>query len=385
MALRQRIPLALPFEILIWRGFSGLLGLGLVGVVALPARATVELRVAVQDQATTVTVGSSTLATVRGWDGHNLGQIPSGRSVVVSAEGSMVRLVDWHDQALWVEPSEGGYIFIGDTWYRGRVLLMPSDHGVTAINWVDLEAYLYSVLGGEMPNSWPLEALKAQAVAARSYALYQRQKATNQPFDVSDTTASQVYKGLASEAASTHAAVDATRGQVLTYGNQVIEAVFHSSSGGYTENVEDVWQQSLPYLRSVRDYDQGSPVYQWTETFSLDAFQKRITGIGRLQSAVPERTTPRGRVITMRLQGTGGTRLLSGNEIRQALNLRSTLFTIALSGNTVRVSGRGYGHGLGLSQWGAHNLAAQGQTYQQILSHYYQGAILSQLQVATAP
>jgi stage II sporulation protein D len=198
---------------------------------------------------------------------------------------------------------------------------------------------------------------------------------------VASTTASQVYKGLESEAQSTHAAVDATRGQVLTYGGQIIEAVFHSSSGGYTENVEDVWQRPLPYLRAVQDYDSGAPVYQWSVSMPMDDFQRRISGVGNLFSAQPERTTPRGRVVTMRLQGDSGTRVLSGNEIRQALNLRSTLFSMTVSGDTVQIYGRGFGHGLGLSQWGAHNMAKQGRSYQDILTHYYQGAALSQVQI----
>ena len=114
----------------------------------------------------------------------------------------------------------------------------------------------------------------------------------------------------------------------------------------------------------------------------MEAFQARIPGIGRLISAVPERTTPQGRIITMRLTGEAGSRVLSGNEMRQALSLRSTLFSITLVGNdTIQIIGRGYGHGIGMSQWGAHNLAAQGHTYQQILAHYYQGVTLAVVQV----
>ncbi|HEY9737896.1 MAG TPA: SpoIID/LytB domain-containing protein [Trichocoleus sp.] len=350
-------------------------------LVALPGRAAVELRVAIREGAPAITVGSSTTAVVRDRTGQGLGQLPGGRSINVASEGGRVRLASWLGDAFWVEPTDGGYIFIGDRWYRGRVLVTPGANGVTAVNFVDLEAYLYSVLGGEMPVSWPLEALKSQAVAARSYALYHRSRSQAQPYDVVSTTASQVYKGLESEAQSTRAAVDATRGQVLTYGGQIIEAVFHSSSGGYTENVEDVWSRPLPYLRAVEDYDAGAPVYQWSVSMPMTDFERRIAGVGALVSAVPERTTPRGRVVTLRLQGNAGTRVMSGNEVRQALNLRSTLFSISVAGGTVNIQGRGYGHGLGLSQWGANNMARQGRSYQEILTHYYRGATLSQVQV----
>jgi stage II sporulation protein D len=355
------------------------------GLTALPAKAAVEMRVAVEDQVRSIVVGSSTVANVKTEAGQGVGQIPNGRAVTIEANGNSLKLANWQGQAFWVEPSEGGYIFIDDTWYRGRVLLVPQAGGITAINWVDLEEYLYSVLGSEMPTSWPQEALKAQAVAARSYALYKREKSQNDLYDVGGSTAHQVYKGLASEAPSTQAAVNSTRGQVLIYGNHVIEAVFHSSSGGATENVEDVWQSPLPYLRSVQDYDQDAPVFHWTETFSMSQFQQRVTGIGRLQSAVAERTTPRGRVVSIRLQGSQGTRVLTGNEMRQALGLRSTLFTISIAGDSVQVTGRGYGHGIGMSQWGARGLAMQGYSYQQILAHYYQGTALSQIRIASAP
>lgn len=363
--------------------FKVSLGLSLLWwLVALPAQALVEMRVAVAEGRDLIAVGSSTPAVVKSVQGQSLGQIPQGRSVTVTTEGDALKLANWNSSAFWVEPSSGGYVFINDAWYRGRVLVMPAAGKVTAVNWVDLEAYLYSVLGAEMPASWPQEALKAQAVAARSFALNRRDRSMTAAFDVGSTTAHQVYKGLASEAPSTIAAVNATRGQVLTHSGRVIEAVFHSSSGGHTENVEDVWQQPLPYLRSVPDFDQDAPVFQWAETFSASQFQQRITGIGQLQSVATERATPRGRVVSMRFQGSQGSRTLTGAEIRQALGLRSTLFSVTIQGDTIRVSGRGFGHGLGMSQWGARGLALQGYTYPQILAHYYQGTVLSQVQVA---
>lgn len=363
--------------------FKVSLGLSLLWwLVALPAQALVEMRVAVAEGRDRIAVGSSTPAVVKSVQGQSLGQIPQGRSVTVTTEGGALKLANWNSSAFWVEPSSGGYVFINDAWYRGRVLVMPAAGKVTAVNWVDLEAYLYSVLGAEMPASWPQEALKAQAVAARSFALNRRDRSMTAAFDVGSTTAHQVYKGLASEAPSTIAAVNATRGQVLTHSGRVIEAVFHSSSGGHTENVEDVWQQPLPYLRSVPDFDQDAPVFQWSETFSASQFQQRITGIGQLQSVATERATPRGRVVSMRFQGSQGSRTLTGAEIRQALGLRSTLFSVTIQGDTIRVSGRGFGHGLGMSQWGARGLALQGYTYPQILAHYYQGTVLSQVQVA---
>jgi stage II sporulation protein D len=212
--------------------------------------------------------------------------------------------------------------------------------------------------------------------------MYRRDRTQNDLFDVGGTTAHQVYKGLAAETPSVQAAVNATQGQVLTYGGRVIEAVFHSASGGHTENSEDIWQRASPYLRGVADFDQDAPVFRWSETFSAQQIEQRITGIGRLQSVATERATPRGRIVSVRLQGSQGSRTLTGTELRQALGLRSTLCSISVAGNTIRVDGRGYGHGLGMSQWGARGLAARGHNYQQILAHYYQGTALSNIRVA---
>ncbi len=294
-----------------------------------PGRASaVELRVAIKDGVNQLTLGSSTQAVVRDGAYRSLGAIGGMNAYTAQSTGSRIALSRWQAGKIWIEPTEGGYVFIGDRWYRGKTLVVPTPRGLTAVNYVDLEQYLYSVLGGEMNGNWPQEALKAQAVAARSYALYKRERTGNKLFDVGDTPTWQVYDGLRDESVGTQTAVEATKGQVLTYGGQIIEAVFHSSSGGCTENVENVWTQALPYLRSVKDFDQGSPVYQWTKTFSRGELSKRISGVGTILSLQPERVTTCGRVISMKVIGDRGSRTVSGESLRSALGLKSTLFKI---------------------------------------------------------
>lgn len=361
-------------------------------VAMAPARAALDLRVAVEQDVSAVQVGSATNALLKDSSGQVLAEVQGGTALVANAEEGSVAISRWRSGGIWVEPQGNGLVWIGDRWYRGKVYIVPTGGGLTAVNYVDLEEYLYSVLGGEMPTNWPLEALKAQAVAARSYALYQRQTGANTVFDVGDTTRWQVYGGVKEETNTTVAAVQGTRGQVLTYNGQIINAVFHSSSGGYTENVEDVWLNALPYLRAVPDYDQAAPVFQWTETFSADQMRQRITGVGNIISFAAEQTTPHGRIKSVRVIGDAGERVLTGDQMRQALNLRSTLFTIQSQPGQVastqgaapggfQVIGRGFGHGLGMSQYGAYGMAAQGSNYRDIVLHYYQGAILSQIRV----
>jgi stage II sporulation protein D len=193
------------------------------------------------------------------------------------------------------------------------------------------------------------------------------------------TQQDQVYKGLNSEYTTTHAAVQSTRGQVMTYNSQPILAVFHSSSGGHTENVEDVWMSKLPYLRGVVDYDQSAPVFQWSKSVSASQMGN-MWGVGNVRQLVPQKLTPQGRVVSMRVVGDRGSATVSGDRLRSSLALRSTLFTATASGGQIQIYGRGFGHGIGMSQWGAYGLASQGVNYQQILSHYYQNARLSLVQ-----
>ncbi len=378
----RRFPISLVslLKQVIWLGgrhwwLSFLLWIVLVG----PAQAATELRVAIKEGVSRVQVGTSTKAIVRDAAGQEIAQLEALNGFSAQGGGGNVELGKLHSSQLSIEPTGGGFVWIGDHWYRGRTLLVPTGRGLTAINVVDLEQYLYSVLGAEMSADWPQEALKAQAVAARSYALYKRATAGNSVYDLGDTTKWQVYKGLETEGQGTHLAVDATAGQVMTYGGQIILAVFHSSSGGHTENVENVWTGSYPYLRGVADYDMGSPEYEWTKNFSRREVSNRISGVGNVIEMTPEHTTPWGRIISMIVKGDRGTRRISGNDLRSALGLRSTLFVVNPSDNGFQLHGRGYGHGLGLSQWGARNLAQKGINYQRILTHYYQNITLARI------
>jgi stage II sporulation protein D len=363
-----------------------------------PAHAALELRVGIEDGVSQVTVGSSTKAVVRDAAGKAIGEIAPMNAFVAQPSDGAVALDRWKSPMIWVEPSEGGLTYIGDRWYRGKTLVIPTEKGLTAINYVDLEQYLYSVVGGEMGSSFPQEALKAQAVAARSYALFQRQNSRNSNFDVGDTPAWQVYDGVAKESAATLTAVNATEGQVLTYSNQIIEAVYHSSAGGCTENVEDVWSQALPYLRGVQSPDQGTPNFQWDVSFSIEELSQRISGVGLISGIEAEKRTPScGRLDSIKITGDKGTRTLSGDDFRLALGLKSNListwkFITPPSTNAgkdtakpaaiiFQLTGGGFGHGLGMSQWGAYNLALQGNTYQAILQRYYTKTTLSKIKV----
>ncbi|MEA5534934.1 SpoIID/LytB domain-containing protein [Crocosphaera sp. XPORK-15E] len=356
--------------------YSGLVGLVWI-LLSLSAQAATELRIAIKKGVNGVQIGSSTPALVKDAGGRKIGELAALDGFTVRPRGSGVNLNQWNSSYLVIEPTADGVVWIGDRWYRGKVRIIRQGNGVTALNLVNLEEYLYSVVGSEAYPTWPQEALKAQAVVARTYALYQSSKASNRFYDLDTTTKTQVYKGLETEFVSTQDAVKATTGQVLTYNGKIILAAFHSSSGGHTENVEDVWSSPLPYLRGVVDYDQLAPVFQWSKTFSANDMGNLLGGVGAVRSLIPERTTPNGRIISLKVVGSRGSRQVTDDQLRKALSLKSTLFTVSANNGTFQIEGRGYGHGIGLSQWGTHYLAEQGVPYDQIVSHYYQNAQLT--------
>ena len=374
----------------------------LIWIMMIGPVAALEMRVAIIQGASQVTIGSSTQAKILDGTGHPLGNLEAMQGFFARSSNTGITVANKQASQIWIQPNDEGYVYIGEAcapscgghWYRGKVKLVRTGKGLIAVNYVDLEQYLASVLGKEMYPSWPQEALKSQAVAARSYALYKRQRQTNRVYDVDSTTTYQVYDGIDGESLSTQAAVAATSGQVLTYQGKIIEAVFHSASGGHTENSENVWIGVVPYLRGVPDFDQGTPAYQWAFTLTATQLRERLPGVGNIISMMPVTRTPQGRVVTMKIVGDGGSRMLKGDQLRNALGLKSTLFTVTpqmgLVASTTKASpipvafeitGRGFGHGLGLSQWGAYNMAMQGQSYQQILQHYYQGTTLSKVEV----
>ncbi|QEQ01057.1 SpoIID/LytB domain-containing protein [Thermosynechococcus sp. CL-1] len=384
----------MPYLIVRWRLLSQSLGLGcLISLLLQLTAAAVELRVAVLDRVRQVTISSSTPAQLRDEAGRVLTVAPQ-QNITAVLTGAGVQAGGVRGRQVFLEPRDNGLVRVGDRWYRGRLQLVSTSEGMIVINLVDLEEYLPSVVGKEMYPSWPLEALKAQAVASRSFVLFRRDRERRRPgslFDVGATVTHQVYPGVSSETASTLAAVAATRGQVLTYNGQIIEAVFHASSGGHTENSEHIWQNAVPYLRGTPDFDQVSPNFQWTVRFTAAQLQQRLPGIGTIVGFRPLQLSPQGRVMAVQVVGTAGSRTISGSELRRVLGLRSTLLTItpeygnvaSQGGHSVPVAftmtGRGHGHGLGMSQWGAYGMALQGYTYDQILGHYYQGVTLSVL------
>ena len=256
--------------------------------------------------------------------------------------------------------------------YRGRLLLRVQNGKFQAINIVNLEDYLLSVLPSEMPSAWPLEALKAQSIAARSYAIANLNKHAKDGYDLGSGTEDQVYRGVLQEKERTNKAVQETTGLVMTHNNKVVPAFYHSSSAGYTESHPT--NNKLTYLKSTHDYDQSSPHSAWRAAFTPSQLASSLgPSVGRLLGVIPVERTQSQRVKTLMLVGDTTNALVSGDSVRKALKLPSTNFNVicdSQSGNYV-FSGQGFGHGMGMSQWGARSLAEHGWGAGEILHHFY--------------
>ncbi len=221
-----------------------------------------------------------------------------------------------------VKSSDRRGIWVGQKRYAGKLNIYIRDNGILVVNVLGIENYLSSVVGSEMPAKWPLEALKAQAIASRTYALKQK---GNPLFDVDSTNKNQVYIGLEARTYKTKKAVESTRSLVLTYKNKLINSLFHSSSAGMTENSQDVWKNKYPYLSSVRDFDKNNPKLRWNKKFSKSQLQKLFPKIGGIQQIEILNVTSTGRVKNVRIQGDYATDEISGVDIRKRMNLKSTL------------------------------------------------------------
>lgn len=298
------------------------------------------------------------------------------------------------EKRVTIPPVVPGYVFETNTpdavlacngkAYRGNLTVKPrtDDQSFLLINNLDLEDYLLSVVPSEMPSGWNVEALKAQSIAARSYALANIGKHRNEGYDLKASTEDQVYLGVQTEADNSNRAVAETRGLVLKHNGKVVTAFFHSAGGGCTEKAEHVWGGKVPYLKSVPDFDDQSPHFNWNRSVAVssieEALRKQGRDIGGLLGIFPVERSPSQRVTLAMVAGTLQTLLLSGEELRKILALPSTAFNIGLDMDAYLVAGRGFGHGLGMSQWGAKYLSEQGYNASQILSYYYKDVILDQ-------
>ncbi len=384
--------------------------------VVVPRTRDPDIRIGVLLNVHRATVAASAALQVEDPAEGTLRLLASGSAIDVVTQGNTVIAGTGDDRisrsTLTIESTDsGGTLRLNGRDYHGALEFRRGDSGLTVVNRVPLEAYLVGVVGAEMGRRAPGEdeALRAQAIASRTYAIRNQGRWAARGFDLVGTVNDQVYSGTSNENPMAVAAVNATRGQILTWNNEPIDAFFFSTCGGRTETgVAAFAGADRPYLQSVDDVDPSgtpwcaaSPRFRWSAEWSgaaLAATLRRTLAAENLSSARSSDLsdirivshTGSGRVATLELAGREGRTTLTGQVIRRVLSpteggpLRSTDFTIRVSRSggrieRVAIEGRGNGHAVGMCQWGAIGRARAGQDYRTILASYFPGTEIQRL------
>ncbi|MBI5196898.1 MAG: SpoIID/LytB domain-containing protein [Nitrospirae bacterium] len=263
--------------------------------------------------------------------------------------------------------------------YNSTIDVRKDNNGLYSISEVPFEKYVEGVVASEIGKGWDIEAVKVQAVIARTYAAYYKAVNAGKDYHLTSSVLSQVYKGENTDP-WVAVAVKETEGEILTYDGKPIEAFYHSTAGGRTELPEEVWgkKKNYSYLKSVVCEDETSPYFNWKRKFSFKEIEKAL-GIKEIKEVSIAAFSVTGRVKTLKITAENSVKEINAGDLRRLLGykeLPSTFFTVKLSGSEVVFEGKGYGHGVGLSQWCAHEMAKQGKTYKEILAYFYPGAVL---------
>ena len=272
--------------------------------------------------------------------------------------------------------------------YRGLLDFYPTEKGVLVVNELPVEEYLVGLINCEISSLWPVEAVKAQAVIARSYAIYQKDARRGARYHLESSVMDQVYNGADIEDSRAARAVEETAGEVLTYSGGVIQAFYHSNCGGHTEASLNVWGAELPYLQGVEcRYCLSASSARWELKLPLKKIESFLKAAGYQASALSSIkagvTNRNGRLQDLTISTSKGDFAISAVNFRKAVGysvIKSTNFSVRMRGDELLFSGFGNGHGVGLCQWGSKERAGDGFNYREILSYYYPGVRIEKLQ-----
>lgn len=292
-----------------------------------------------------------------------------------------------------VKVAKDSNIYVDSRRFRGDIDIVKKDNGkLMVINYINMEEYLYGVLYHEVSHRWPMGALKAQAIAARTFALYQIRQNTLQPYDMRCDIYSQVYGGRTSEKWSTTRAVNLTKSTVLVYNGDIFPTYYHATCAGHTEDAANLWNIDLVPLKGVAcNFCGSSPHYRWKKDIPLWALENKLKDggykLGHIASVVIISTNKSGRVDKLEIKDDAGVSIiLTGKDFRQIIGpneVRSTKFSASIKWSHLILDGMGWGHGAGMCQWGAYGMSRKGKSAEEILKYYYPGAEITTIDKIT--
>ncbi len=279
-----------------------------------------------------------------------------------------------------IQPSRSPAVYLNGRRFRGAIdIIRQPNNKLTAVNHLDVEEYVQGVLYHEVAPWWPMEALKAQSIVSRTFALYQARVNAGKDYDLVSTAYSQVYGGRTSERGRTSKAVRLTKDKVLTYQNKIFQTFFHATCAGHTERAGNLWNIDLPPLRGREcQFCRRSPHFHWEKKLSLkeieEALEKADFKVGLIESIGIVDRDVSGRITQLEITSTAGRTKLSANRFRLTVGpniIRSTNINVEIKKRRAYFEGYGWGHGVGMCQWGSFFMAREGFNAEQILGFYY--------------
>jgi len=325
-------------------------------------------------------------------DGRDKKILSSGKflmsTVTCSKTGIIADGTDYKTDRLFIQALDPESVSINGRKYRGNIRLVKKDAlHLLVVNDIDLEDYVKGILYHEVSHYWPEEALKAQAIVCRTYALYQMGESSRRDYDVTNDIYSQVYGGRTSERYRTNKAVEETKGLALVYNGSIFPAYFHATCAGHTEDASLLWKINISPLRGVAcTFCKDSPHFNWHQVIALSELKKLLVKAGYKTGGdikaieILDRDNS-GRIGELKIITAKEEFTISAKDFRNSLSpniIRSTNFTVSIAGNDAVFEGFGWGHGVGMCQWGAYFMAKEGKNYKDILQYYYPGSELSQ-------
>jgi len=301
-------------------------------------------------------------------------------TVVAHKEGILIAGRDFRTNKLLIKTDDPDIFIINGRKFRGSLQFIIDKNGkLSVVNHIDLEDYVQGILYHEASHYWPMEALKAQAIVSRTYAVYQMQENKSKDYDLTSDIYSQVYGGKTSERYRTNKAVQETRGIVLTYKDKILPTFFHATCGGHTQDASKLWNIDMPPLKGVTcDFCKESPHFSWHYVLSLNEIKEKLIKAGykidELRSIEILGKDSSNRNTDLKIVSPLGDIKISAKDFRNLIGpniIRSTNFKVNIISKDAIFEGFGWGHGVGLCQWGAYFMAKQGYTAEQILRYYY--------------
>lgn len=303
--------------------------------------------------------------------------------VAPTTEGLKIADREFKISGIKILTQEDAAVYLNDKRLRGYIGISRANGGkLLVVNYIDIEDYLFGVLQHEVSFWWPYAALEAQAIAARTYALYQAEINTGRDYDLTNDTFSQVYGGAAKERYRAKKAVIKTQSKVLTCDGKIFPAYYHATCGGRTEDSSELWNIDLPPLKGVKcDWCKNSPHYYWETEMSLETIEKKLAvkeyKISGILDIAPVEINNQNRIRKLKITHTKGFEEIPVNKFRLVVGpkqIRSTNFKIEIKDKKAFFKGYGWGHGVGLCQWGAFFMAKDGFDAEEILNYYYPSA-----------